>query len=69
MVNRSAAMDFGNGYGVAVEEHLSGYDVVIIKDSVPTDKTYIPSESLLRLDTVGVTEIMKKVQNFVKFTY
>jgi hypothetical protein len=61
--------DFGNGYGIGVEEHLVGYDITILKDGKPTDKTYIPSESLLRLDPPAVTEIMRKVQNFVKFTY
>ena len=68
--NSIARIDnFGNGYGIEVEEHLAGYDVIILKNGQPTDRTYIPSESLLRLDPAGVTDMMKKVQNFVKFTY
>jgi hypothetical protein len=68
--NSIARIDnFGKGYGIEVEEHLMGYDVTILKDGEVTDRTYIPSESLLRLDPAGVTEIMKKVQDFVKFTY
>jgi hypothetical protein len=68
--NSIARIDnFGKGYGIEVEEHLMGYDVTILKDGEATDRTYLPSESLLRLNQEGVTEIMKKVQNFVKFTY
>ena len=64
-----AEMDFGNGYGILVDAHLVGYDVTILKAKKPTTKTYIPQKSLRRLTEEEVTEIMRQVQDFVKFTY
>ena len=52
-----------------VEHCLIGYNVVVLKNGEPTTKTYIPNKSLLKLTEDEVTDIMKKVQNFVKFTY
>jgi hypothetical protein len=69
ITNPTATMDFGNGYGVEVERCLVGYNVVVLKNGEPTTKTYIPSKSLLKLTEDEVTDTMKKVQNFVKFTY
>ena len=68
--NRVAEIkDFGNGYGIEVEEHLSGYDVTILKDGEMYTKSYIANDVMTRLTAEEVTEVMKKVQNLVKFTY
>lgn len=68
--NSIARVDnFGNGYGIEVEEHLAGYDVTILKDGEMYIKTYIASGVLKRLSAEEVTGVMKKVQNLVKFTY
>jgi hypothetical protein len=68
--NRTAEIkDFGNGYGIEVEEHLSGYDVTILKDGEMYTKTYIANDVLARLTAEEVADVMKKVQNLVKFTY
>lgn len=68
--NRVAEIkDFGNGYGIEVEEHLAGYDATILKNGEVYTKSYIANDMMTRLTADEVTEVMKKVQNLVKFTY
>ena len=61
--------DFGNGYGVTVEEHLLGYDVTIMKDGEMCTKTYIANDVIIHLTADEVTEVMKKIQNLGNVGY
>jgi len=68
--NRVAKIkDFGNGYGIEVEEHLAGYDATIMKDDEAYTKTYIANDVMTRLSAEELSELMRKIQNLGKFTY
>ena len=62
-------LDFGNGYGIEVEEHLAGYDATITKEGEMYTKTYIANDIMTRLTADEVTTVMKKIQKLGNFGY
>ena len=67
---KSATLEeFINGYGVRVEETVDGYNLIVLKNKLEYNKTYLQRKHLNALTKSEVTDVMTQIQKFGRQTY
>jgi hypothetical protein len=68
-LNIAIIEEFINGYGVRVEETVDGYNLIVLKNKIEYNKTYLQRKHLNALTKSEVTDIMAHIQKFGRQTY
>lgn len=68
-LNIAIIEEFINGYGVRVEEIVDGYNLIVLKNKMEYNKTYLQQKHLNALTKAEVTDVMTHIQKFGRQTY
>jgi len=68
-LNIAIIEEFINGYGVRVEEIVDGYNLIVLKNKMEYNKTYLQQKHLNALTKAEVTDVMMHIQKFGRQTY
>ena len=68
-LNIAIIEEFINGYGVRVEETVDGYNLIVLKNKIEYNKTYLQQKHLNALTKAEVTDVMTHIQKFGRQTY
>ena len=68
-LNIAIIEEFINGYGVRVEETIDGYNLIVLKNKIEYNKTYLQRKHLNALTKAEVTDVMMHIQKFGRHTY
>ena len=68
-LNIAIIEEFINGYGVRVEETVDGYNLIVLKNKIEYNKTYLQRKHLNALTKSEVTDVMAHIQKFGRQTY
>ena len=68
-LNITVIEEFINGYGVRVEETVDGYNLIVLKNKIEYNKTYLQKKYLNSLTKSEITDRMIEIQKFGRQTY
>tara|TARA_X000000950_G_scaffold258861_1_gene326761 strand:+ start:742 stop:1008 length:267 start_codon:yes stop_codon:yes gene_type:complete len=68
-LNIAVIEEFINGYGVRVEETVDGYNLIVLKNKIEYNKTYLQKKYLNSLTKSEITDRMIEIQKFGRQTY